>query len=138
MNTVRIVVGLLALIYGGCMWAGHRLYVRKNRPFQMATGYQMLVVTFTGIDLLAGCHAWIVLPAALFYFVLPGLVLGLGNRRYLDPSYLVNYLVLGYAFDWGVAQRTEWWGFLIAVVLSQITYLVLLAKTFPIRERRWE
>jgi hypothetical protein len=57
MNTVSMIIGIALVILSASLWFCHWYsYIRVRQPFNRASGYQIILITFTAIGLLLGCH----------------------------------------------------------------------------------
>lgn len=138
MSITTKILGSLLLIYSISMWYGHRMYVRKRVGFQYATAYQMILATYTALGLLLGCHIWILAISIPLWFLMQFLVINFKDRKYLDPSYILNYVIIVFALDLSFARGFEWWGWILSIILSVASYMFLLEKAFPIEQKEWK
>jgi hypothetical protein len=138
MSIITNILGSLLALFSISMWCGHRQYVKRKIPFQYATAYQTILVTFTAIGLLAGCHLWI-LPVAIFlWFFMQSFVTNwrFSNRKYFDPGYILFFVVLFFCADFCWVRRFSLLGWTISFVAVIFLYLIALSIAFPLLERR--
>ena len=101
MNLAAKILGGVLLLFSISMWHGHRQYVKREIPFQYATAYQMILVTFTSLGLLLGCHLWILPIAIVLWFFMDVFVIKSirSNRKPFGPSYVLFFVILFFAAD---------------------------------------
>lgn len=118
------------------MWYGHRRYVKRRIPFQYATAYQTILVTFTSLGLLAGCHLWILAIAVFLWFFMQHLVMDwkFSNQKLFDPSYVLFFVVLLFTADFCWARGFSFLGWIGSFVATAILYFVALTLAFPVKK----
>ena len=96
MNLAAKILGGVLLLFSISMWYGHRQYVKREIRFQYTTAYQMILVTFTSLGLLLGCHLWILPIAVVLWFFMGVFVINWihSNRKLFDPSYILFFVIL--------------------------------------------
>ena len=138
MNLAAKILGGLLLLFSISMWYGHRQYVKRKIPFQYATAYQTVLITFTSVGLLVGCHLWILPIAIVLWFFMQYLVMNwkLSNRKLFDPSYVLFFVVLLFAADFCWTHGFGLLGWMVSFVVTTILYFISLSLSFPVLERR--
>ena len=138
MTLVTKILGGLLLLFSISMWYGHEQYVKRKIPFQYATAYQTILITFTSVALLIGCHLWILPITIVLWFFMQYLVMRwkLTNQKFFDPSYTLFFVVLLFTADFCGVHRFNLLGWTISFVITVILYFISLSLAFPVVERR--
>ena len=138
MNLAAKILGGMLLLFSISMWFGHRQYVKREIRFQYATAYQMILVTFTSLGLLLGCHLWILPIAIVLWFSMNVFVINwiYSNRKLFDPGYILFFVILLFAADFCWKRNLSLLGWIVSLVVTAILYLISFNLAFPILERR--
>jgi len=138
MSIITKILGSLLALFSISMWYGHRQYVKRKIPFQYATAYQTILVTFTSIGLLAGCHLWIFPIAIFLWFFMQYLVMNwrFSNRKFFDPSCILFSVVLFFCADFCWTRSLSLLGWIISFITTAILYFIALSIVFPVLEKR--
>lgn len=138
MNLAAKILGGVLLLFSISMWHGHRQYVKREIPFQYATAYQMILVTFTSLGLLLGCHLWILPIAIVLWFFMDVFVIKSirSNRKPFGPSYVLFFVILFFAADFSWNHSLSLLGWMVSLVVTAILYFISLNLAFPLLERR--
>ncbi|MBU4349377.1 hypothetical protein KJ830_05885 [bacterium] len=165
MDIVTKILGSLLALFSISMWYGHKQYVKRKIPFQIATAYQTILVTFTSIGLLVGCHLWIVVIAIPLWW--PILTILVTKERMYEaykskqqmkkygrvpvPSdlasqfkipklfkadYVLFYAILIFTADFCLARGLSLLGWIASFIVAAILYFISLNLAFPELERR--
>lgn len=138
MNLAAKILGGVLLLFSISMWYGHRQYVKREIHFQYTTAYQMILVTFTSLGLLLGCHLWILPIAVVLWFFMGVFVINWihFNRKLFDPSYILFFVILLFAADFCWNRSLSLLGWVVSLVVTAILYFISLSLAFPVLERR--
>lgn len=138
MNILTKVLGGLVLLVSLSMWYGHRQYVKRKIPFQYATAYQTILVTFTAIGLLIGCHLWILPISIILWIFMQYLFISwkFSKRKFIEPSSILLFTVWLFSGDFCWSLKFGFLGWIITFVISTILYFIFLALAFPVFENR--
>jgi len=108
-------------------------------PFQKATAYQMILITFTSIGLLVGCRLWILPVAVILWFLMPYLVmemLALSRKKIFDTSVLLFIVVLLFVADFCWVRKLSLLGWIVSFIVTAILYVISGHLAFPVKEKR--
>ena len=163
MNIVTKILGSLLALFSISMWYKHKQYVKKKIPFHYATGYQIILVTFTSIGLLAGCRLWIVVIAIPLWWPIlailvtkeriyeaykskettrsgrilhPDLVSQLKIPKLFKADYVLFYAILIFTADFCLARGISLLGWIASFIVATILYFISWNLAFPVLERK--
>lgn len=162
MDIVTKILGSLLALFSISMWYNHRQYVKRKIPFQCATAYQTILVTFTSMGLLVGCRLWIVVIAIPLWPILtilvtrermyeaykskettrsgrilhPDLVSQLKIPKLFKADYVLFYAILIFTADFCLARGISLLGWITSFIVATILYFISWNLAFPVLERR--
>lgn len=138
MGIITKILGIVLAFISISLWYGHRQYVKRKTPFQYATAYHTILITFTSIGLIAGCHLWIFLIAIFLWFFMQYFVMNksFSNQIFLDPSYILFFTALLFAADLNWSHGFSLIGWIVSFVVTAILYFIALHLAFPVLDKR--
>ena len=164
MDIVTKILGSLLTLFSISMWYGHKQYAKRKILFRYATPYQTILVTFTSIGLLVGCHLWIVVIAIPLWWPIltilvtkermyeaykskettksgrilpPGLVASQFKiPKLFEAGYVLFYVILIFTADFCLARGLSLLGWIASFIVAAILYFISLNLAFPVLERR--
>ena len=134
MTTISMIVGIVLVLLSASLWFGHWFsYIRVRQPFNRASGYQIILITFTAIGLLLGCHLWILVALLLFSLLMPVIVSREMYSRGLFRAYniaLMFVVIVSSDYCWSRGHEPLVWG--LTYMSAFILYGVLVKMAFPV------